>query len=165
MKIKTQHLLLIKYDNTDFEDFCKVICNDEVMLHISGKGHTRLVAKEKFDMLLKTNLENNRYGFYKVLLKETNKMIGFAKFTPFEKHYFEIGYALLPPYWRKGYTQEMITSLTEHGLHNFPEYQLMAIVNQDHIASKNVLNKNGYRIYKEEIFKGSPCLFLEYIKL
>ncbi len=162
MNISTNRLSLIKYNSSDFEDFCKVICDDEVMLHISGKGNTRIVAKEKFEKLLKTNSENDLYGFYKVILKESNKMIGFAKFTPYEKHYFEIGYALLPSYWRKGYTQEMVTNLTKHGLHNFSNNKLMAIVKKGHVASINVLEKNGYQIYKEEDFKGSSCLFLEY---
>ena len=162
MDILTQRLILKKYNASDFEDFCKVICNDEVMIHISSKGHTRLVAKEKFDMLLKTNQEHDFYGIYKVLLKETNKMIGFAKITPFKKKSLEIGYAILPPYWRMGFTQEMIKTLTKHGLKFFPEKKLMAIVNEGNTASVNVLEKNGYHIYKEESFSGAPCFLLEY---
>lgn len=162
MDIITERLILKKYNTSDFEDFCKVICNDEVMFHISGKGHTRLVAKEKFEMLLKTNQENDFYGVYKVLLLDTKKVIGFAKITPFEKNEIEIGYALLPNHWRKGYTDEMIQTLTKHGLQYFPEKKLMAIVNVGNSASVNVLEKNGYHIYKEESFKGAPCLLLEY---
>ncbi|MGY8933966.1 MAG: GNAT family N-acetyltransferase [Flavobacteriales bacterium] len=165
MDIISPLLILKKYSTSDFEDFCKVICNDEVMLHISGKGHTRLVAKEKFDLLLKTNQEHDFYGIYKVVLKETNKMIGFAKITPFEKKCIEIGYALLPPYWRMGYTIEMIKTLTKHGLNYFPEKKLMAIVNEENIASVNVLEKNGYQVYKKENFKDSPCLLLAYANL
>ena len=162
MDIQTQRLVLKKYNLSDFEDFCKVICNDEVMFHITGKGHTRLEAKEKFDILLKTNQENEFYGIYKVVLKENNKTIGFAKMTPFEKKNMEIGYALLPSYWRKGFTQEMIKNLTNHGLNYFSEKKLIAIVDEGNSASVNVLEKNGYHIYKEESFKGSPCFMLEY---
>ena len=165
MDIITQHLILKKYSTSDFEDFCKVICNDEVMLHITGKGHTKLVAKEKFDLLLKTNQEHDFYGIYKVVLKETNKMIGFAKITPFEKKCIEIGYALLPPYWRMGYTIEMIKSLSKHGLIYLTEKKLMAIVDEENTASIKVLEKNGYQIYKKESFKGSPCLLLAYTSL
>ena len=165
MDIITEHLKIKKYNTSDFEVFCKIICNDEVMFHISGKGHTRLVAKEKFDILLKTNLENDFYGIYKVVLKETNHVIGFAKITPFEKNCIEIGYALLPSYWRMGYTIEMIKKLTQHGLKYFSEKKLMAIVDESNTASIKVLEKNGYQVYKKESFKGSPCLLLEYTKL
>ena len=165
MDIITQSLILKKYISSDFEDFCKVICNDEVMFHISGKGHTRLVAKEKFNMLLNTNQENDFYGVYKVVLKETNNVIGFAKITPFENKNIEIGYALLPSYWRMGYTIEMIKTLTKHGLIYFPEKKLMAIVDEENTASIKVLEKNGYQVYKKQSFKGSPCLLLEYAKL
>lgn len=163
MDIISPRLKLKKYNSSDFEDFCKIICNDEVMFHISGKGHTRLVAKEKFEMLLKTNQENEFYGMYKVLQIETKEVIGFAKITPFKKNKFEIGYALLPNYWRQGYTNEMIITLTKHGLEYFPEKTMMAIVDESNIASVKALEKNKYQIYKKESIKGSPCLLLEFI--
>ena len=50
-----------KYTASDFESFCDVICNDEVMLYISGKGNSREVANEKFEAILKTNKENDFY--------------------------------------------------------------------------------------------------------
>jgi len=45
MEILTKKLLLQKYSASDFEAFCDIICNDEVMLNISGKRDTRIVAK------------------------------------------------------------------------------------------------------------------------
>ena len=41
----------------------------------------------------------------------------------------------------------------------------MAIVNEENIASVNVLEKNGYQVYKKENFKDSPCLLLAYANL
>ncbi len=85
MDLLTSRLIMEKYKALDFEDFCEVICNDEVMRDISGKGNTVKVAKDKFENILKTNKENDYYGVYKVVLLETKLVIGFAKIVPFEK--------------------------------------------------------------------------------
>lgn len=162
MELLTSRLILKKYITSDLGVFCEVICNDKVMLHISGEGNTRTVAKEKFEGILKTNLENDLYGVYKVILKETDAVIGFAKITPFEEDCLEIGYALLVPFWRKGYTLEMIEKMTNHCLEYFPNKRIIAIVNKGNIGSVKVLEKCDYTLYKQEEFNGSPCLFFDY---
>ena len=163
MDLLTERTKLIKYTTSDFESFCKVICNDEVMLHISGKGNSRKIARKKFNRLLKTNQKNRFYGIYKVILKETNSVIGFAKMVPFEDDKIEIGYALLPDYWRLGYTNEMVKRMLKNGNQNFRNKKLIAIVNEENIGSLKVLENLNFHKYKKEPFKGSPCYFLEYI--
>ena len=162
MNLLSSRIVMQKYAASDFEDFCEVICNDEVMLHISGKGNSKKVANKKFKAILKTNKENDYYGVYKVVLKETENIIGFAKVVPYEKKCIEIGYAILPEYWRKGYTIEMINKMTTHCLDFFPDKKLMAIVNQENKGSINVIEKCGFEEYKKEEFKGATCLFYEY---
>lgn len=164
MEIHTKRLLLQKYNASDFEAFCNIVCSDEVMLNISGKGNSIEVAKEKFEWVLNTNQENQYYGLYKVILLETNEVIGFAKITPFEKNEFEIGYALLAEYWRKGFTVEMIEEMTRHCEEYLPKNKIMAVVNVENIASVKVLEKCNYSIYKELDIKDSPCYLLEYKK-
>ncbi len=163
MHLVTSHIEMIKYNDSDFEDFCVVICNDEVMLNISGKGNSIAVAREKFDSILKTNKKNALYGVFKVILLETEAVIGFAKIVPFEEESIEIGYALLPPYWRKGYTIEMIEKMTSHCFEYFPNKKPMAIVNQENIGSVKVLEKCNYIMYDHKDFKGAPCVFFKYI--
>jgi len=163
MELITEHTRIVKYDHSDFEAFCEVICNDEVMYHISGKGNSKKIALKKFKSLLKTNKENDHYGFYKVLLKDSESLIGFAKMVPFEKDKIEIGYALLPDYWRKGYTTEMVQVMTSNCIQNFRDKKVMAIVNDGNIGSLKVLENLNFDPYKKDIFKGSMCYFLEYI--
>ena len=162
MNLVTSRLIMKKYKASDFEDFCELICNDEVMLHISGKGNTIKVAKDKFENILKTNKENDFYGVYKVVFKEMDIVIGFAKIVPYEKECIEIGYVLVPKYWRKGYTIEMIKKMTTHSLDYLPNKKIMAIVNQNNKGSINVIEKCGFEEYKKEEFKGATCLFYEY---
>jgi RimJ/RimL family protein N-acetyltransferase len=161
VNIHTTRTLLVKYDESDFDSFCKVICNDEVMLHISGKGYSLDVAREKFDELLKTNMENDHYGFYKVIFKEDRSVIGFAKMVPFETDKMEIGYALIPDFWHMGLTTEMVQELVDTGNRYFKDKQIVAIVNIDNVGSLKVLDQFKFIIYKTEEFKGESCHFLE----
>lgn len=162
MQHQTERTKLVKYNSTDFESFCDVICNDEVMRNISGKGDSRPVAREKFDNLLKTNMENDHYGFYKVILKKGESVIGFAKMVPFEEDKIEIGYALLPDHWRKGYTTEMIKVMVSNCLQYFRNKKIIALVNDDNLGSLKALKNQQFNIYKKNLFKGFPCYFLEY---
>ena len=162
MEIHTERTVMIKYDGSDFDAFCKVICNDEVMYHIAGKGYSTEVAKEKFEKLLTTNKENEFYGLYKVIFKEDRSVIGFAKMVPFETDMMEIGYALLPDYWRIGLTTEMVQELVQIGKEHFSNKRIIAIVNVDNIGSLKVLERFNFRNYKMEPFKGDPCFFLEF---
>ena len=162
MNLLTSRLEMAKYKTIDFEYFCDVICNDEVMFYISGTGNSREVAKEKYLRILKTNQENEFYGLYKVIQLTKKKVIGFAKIVPYEKDCLEIGYALLAPYWRKGFTIEMIEKMTNHCLQYFPDKKIMAIVNKENVGSLNVLERCNYKEYQQKDFKGAPCIFLDY---
>jgi len=132
------------------------------MYHISGKGYSNEVAKEKFESILKTNTENEHYGLYKVIFKEDRSIIGFAKLVPFETDMMEIGYALIPDFWRMGLTAEMVQQLVLLGKRYFDDKQIIAIVNVDNIGSLKVLERFNFSIYKTESFKDDPCHFLEY---
>ena len=162
MELVTPRTTMIKYNESDFEAFCEVVCNDEVMLNISGKGHSEKEAKKKFVALLITNQESVYYGVYKVCLLKTDKAIGFAKIVPFENDEMEIGYALLPMYWRKGLTIEMIQKMISHCRNYLPDKKIIAIVNDDNRGSLEILNKFNFKVYKKRVFKRVKCLFLKY---
>ena len=164
MNILTSRTVMQKYTESDFEFFCDVICNDEVMLHISGKGNPRDIAFKKFKAILETNKENDFYGVYKVILLETDAVIGFAKIVPYEGESMEIGYALLAPFWRKGFTTELIEKMRNQCLEYFSDKKVMAIVNKENIGSIKVLEKSNFNLYKQGEFNESPCLFFEYLK-
>lgn len=80
MELVTPRTTMVKYNESDFESFCEVVCNDEVMLNISGKGHSKKEAKKKFVALLITNQESVYYGVYKVCflnIQSINKFIAY----------------------------------------------------------------------------------------
>lgn len=159
MKLYSNRLIINYYTKKDFNDFKAILMNDEVMKHISGKGNSKKVTQEKFNTALETNAKNTGLGFFNVTLIESKELVGFAKLVDFDNKYIEVGYALLKKHWGFGYASEITQELVKYGKKYFPKKQIMAIVNLGNQASKKVLLKQGFSLYKVDDFKGEPVEF------
>jgi len=161
MNLISDRLIFKHYSKIDFNDFKAVLMNDEVMKHISGKGNSEKVTREKFKKVLKTNSENKNLGFYNITLKETKHLVGFAKLVHLDDA-IEIGYALLKMHWGRGFASEITKNLIIHAKKHFPNKEIIGIVNLGNNASKNVLKKQQFIIYDTGILDGFE---VEYFKL
>jgi len=162
MKLYSERLVLSLYTSLDFDSFCAIVRNDKVMKYISGKGDTDKVARVKFEDIIKKNSAGGKDLFYKVNLKD-GTYIGFAKAVRSVEEGMEIGYAILPPFWRKGYVTEIIECLIKKCKTSFPDAMIMAIVDSQNIGSTKVLEKSNFVIYKRDIIKDNHCWFLKYM--
>ncbi|PCI35472.1 MAG: hypothetical protein COB60_02925 [Flavobacteriaceae bacterium] len=161
MNWKSNRLIYQKYEEDDFDDFCDVVCNNEIMIHIGGKGNSLKVARNKFDDILEKNNSNSGFVFFKVSLLDGTH-VGFAKTVLFDGEGVEIGYAILPSFWRKGYASEMIGFMKSFCRETYPDLTVMAVVDTQNIGSIKVLEKAGFNIYKKEVFRDDYCWFLRF---
>ncbi len=161
MEWKSNRLNYQAYTADDFDDFCKVVCNDEIMVYIEGQGDSLKVARIKFDAIILKNALKNEFLFFKVCLHD-GTYIGFAKIVLFKGEGVEIGYAILPEFWRQGYVSEMIGFMKRYCLEKHADLTLMAVVNTQNIASIKVLEKTGFKVYKKELFRDDYCWFLRF---
>jgi RimJ/RimL family protein N-acetyltransferase len=60
----------------------------------------------------------------------------------------DIGYALLPRYWSKGYALEAVKRTIEYVKNSLGLDRLAAIVNEDNESSIRLLEKLGFRFEK-----------------
>lgn len=161
MILTSKRLIFKHYTKIDFNDFKVILMNDEIMKHISGKGNSKKLTKEKFKNVLKTNSQAKNSGFFNVTLKESEYLVGFAKLVHMGDD-IEIGYALLKEQWGKGFASEITKNLIIHAKKHFPEKKIIAIVNLGNDASKNVLIKQQFIKYNTGILDGFE---VEYFKL
>ncbi len=63
----------------------------------------------------------------------------------------EIGYAMKPEYWGKGYIQEALIKVIYFGFNEFCLHSIEANVNPDNASSIKLLEKCGFK--KEAYFK------------
>ncbi|MBL4745842.1 MAG: GNAT family N-acetyltransferase [Flavobacteriaceae bacterium] len=162
MYLKSDRLKYRPYNAFDFKDFSDIFCNDQVMLYISGRGNSSKVAQKKFEDIIAKNTIDDGFFFFKVSLRDGTP-IGFAKIVFFEGEGVEIGYAILPQFWRQGYTSEMIGFMKKYCLENHPKLTVMAVVNTQNVASIQALEKATFKIYKKDVFRDDYCWFLRFI--
>jgi ribosomal-protein-alanine N-acetyltransferase len=80
-------------------------------------------------------------------------LIGYFGFWRIDTHHCrgEIGYALHPNYWEKGYMKEAAFKLIEYGFSEIRLHSIEANVNPNNIPSIKLLEKIGFK--KEAYFR------------
>jgi len=91
--------------------------------------------------------------YWAMALKETNEMIGGAGYWRIIKEHFraEIGYQLMPEYWRKGYSLEALKAVIQFGFEKMGLHSIEANVNPKNTPSIKILEKLGF--IQEAYFK------------
>ena len=90
--------------------------------------------------------EKNGFGLYLVILKETNESIGICGLIRRESlEDVDIGYALLPKFWSKGYAVEAAQATKAYAKDVVGLKRLVAIVDPINVGSIRVLEKIGLR--------------------
>lgn len=85
------------------------------------------------------------HGLYLVSLKGSLQPIGMCGLIKRERlEDVDIGYALLPEFWSKGYALESVSAVLEFGRRSLGLTKVVAIVNPDNEASKKVLTRVGF---------------------
>ncbi len=93
-----------------------------------------------------TSYEKNGFGLYLVVLKETNDSIGMCGLIKRDGlEDVDIGYALLPKFWSKGYAIEAARAVKEYAKDVIGLKRLVAIVDPANEGSIRVLEKIGLR--------------------
>ena len=106
-----------------------------------------------------TRYENNLGGLNALISKEDGKLVGMCGLliqTVDEIRELEIGYSILPEYWRKGYASEAAQKCKAYAFeHNLSE-SIISIIHIDNIGSQKVALNNGMHLDKTTTYKGIP---------
>ncbi|MDM1296977.1 GNAT family N-acetyltransferase [Empedobacter falsenii] len=146
-----------KYKPTDFNNFFKLVQDDEVMKYISGKGLNEEQANHKFTSILEKGEADENLGFFKVY-DENDNLLGDCKLV-YNKHIensLEIGYLLKKEFWRKGFGSMICEYLLAESKEKFPDLQVMAVIDPDNVASRKLLEKFNFESYWKGIENDLP---------
>jgi RimJ/RimL family protein N-acetyltransferase len=128
--------------------FILALLNDPSFLrHIGDKG-VRTEADACRYILTGPVDSYERFGFgmYLVELKETGEAIGICGLL--KRDWLEdvdVGFALLPRFWSRGYAFEAASSVLAHAREAFGLKRMLAITSRDNVASMGLLAKLGFR--------------------
>ncbi|TMM57956.1 GNAT family N-acetyltransferase [Maribacter algarum] len=103
--------------------------------------------------------DNDLGGMNVLIHKETNEFIGQCGLliqTVDGIKELEVGYSMLPKYWRQGYATEAAQKCKAFAIENNLATSLISIINVDNIPSQKVAINNGMHLDKTTIFNENP---------
>ena len=103
--------------------------------------------------------ENNLGGMNVLINKNTNEFIGQCGLlvqTVDNIEELEIGYSILPKYWKQGYAIEAAQKCKRYAKKNNFADSLISTIHIDNIASQKVALKNGMHLDKTTIYNSNP---------
>jgi RimJ/RimL family protein N-acetyltransferase len=87
------------------------------------------------------------FGLYLLQLRDSGIPIGICGLLKRDSFDFpDLGYALLPEYWSRGYALEAANSVLNFARNELNLQRALAIVNADNFASIRLLEKCGFRL-------------------
>lgn len=153
-EIKTERLLLRRLIKEDTEQIFKLRSDENVMKFIGKKPIVSMNEAIDFFNLVDNSLENNLGITWAMALKEVpEQMIGTMGLWRLIKENFraEVGYMLLPQYWKKGLAKEALLKVIDYGFDEMKLHSIEAHISPHNSASASLLEKTGFE--KEAYFK------------
>ena len=152
--------LALRRISVDDAEFILVLLNDPSFLRYIGDRGVRTTddARTYIQTGPMESYERFGFGLYLVELKETRESIGICGLLKRESlQDVDVGFALLPRFWSKGYAVEAVSAVLAYGRDTLGLKRIVAITSPDNVASINLLSKFGFRFERmTRLSEGSP---------
>jgi len=148
--LETQRLILRQLTEADAE-FIYELLNEPSWIQYIGDRHIHTLedARAYIRNGPAASYKKNGFGLYLIALKETQEPIGMCGLIRREGlDDVDIGYALLPRFWSKGYAVEAAQAVKEYARDVIGLKRLVAIVDPTNEPSIRVLERVGLRYEK-----------------
>ena len=156
---ESERLLFKKVSPSDFENWLPFHQEPLSSQYWSGIPKDPITAcNEQFSRMLE-RYEEKSGGMNALFSKETNKLIGIAGLlvqNVNNKEELEIGYSILPEYWRQGYAFEAAKKCKDVAFENKWADSLISIIQVNNIPSQKIALKNGMYIDFSITYKDNP---------
>jgi [ribosomal protein S5]-alanine N-acetyltransferase len=148
--IETPRLILQEF-TTDDATFMLELFNTKLWIQFIGDRNVKTVEEAEQYLLngYMKSYQTHGFGFYKVMLKDTNEAIGICGII--KRDYLEdvdIGFAFLPQFLGKGYGFEAASATLDYTLNTLKIKRLIAIVNPENEVSIGLIKKIGLQFEK-----------------
>ncbi|MCD6063493.1 MAG: putative ribosomal-protein-amino-adic N-acetyltransferase [Flavipsychrobacter sp.] len=104
-------------------------------------------------------ISNGLGGLNALVNKQTGELVGQSGLlvqTVDEQTHLEVGYSILPKYWRQGYAIEAASKCRDCAFEKGLTDTLISIIHVENEPSMAVARANGMKLWKTTNYKGSP---------
>lgn len=152
-EFESDRLLFRKILISDARDILLIRSNNDVMRFMDVIRFESIADAEKMIQSVEESYKKETGINWAIIEKHSNSFAGyFGFFRIIPEHCrAEIGYALKPEFWGKGYMYETINRMVWFGFEIMKLHSIEANVNPDNEKSKRVLEKIGFK--KEAYFR------------
>lgn len=165
-EMETERLLIRATRETDGAACLDIWLDDEMGKYMSDPPRNKA---DEATLNFAVGIEDDD-GWYPmvVFLKTTGDFLGTCSIVPMDNgKRWDFGYAVHKKYWRQGYATEILRKLIELGRKNGVR-SFSANVAKENVASNAVLNKLGFRVWKDDGSfgkRGTDIVYAEYTYL
>lgn len=158
--LETKRLRLKEFDSNDDEFIIELVNTPQWIDNIGDRGVKN--KKDAINYLINGPIKSykcNGFGLWKIEIKENNSPIGMCGLI--KREYLEnvdIGFALLPDYFGKGYGLEAAEATLMYAKNKLHLSNIVGITDATNEASIKLLNKIGLYFEKEIEFEGDLLL-------
>jgi len=146
--LETDHLTLRQLESSDAAFILRLVNEPSWLRYIGDKGVKTLEDAENYIQTGPVDMYKRLgYGLWLVALKpgmEPIGMCGLLKRDTLDD--VDIGFALLPEYWNRGYAFEAAAATLEHAKNPLALSRILAITTPDNAASCALLEKLGFAL-------------------
>lgn len=159
-EIITDRLILKRFNKEDLVRFAEILGEDEVGRQLPrGRGLTYQEARLFFERINKL-WEENKYGIWAVIEKESGNLIGHCGLNKVEDlDEIEVLYALSEKYWGRGYGTEAAAATVKYGLEILNLNKIIGLTRPENKASQRVLEKVGLKYRDNRHLFGMECRY------
>ncbi|MEC8832313.1 MAG: GNAT family N-acetyltransferase [Bacteroidota bacterium] len=144
---------------SDFEDWLPFYHDPRSTQYWEGLPTDPIEAcKTQFDRIFE-RYKNNLGGMNALISKESGELVGICGLlvqSVDDIQELEIGYSVLPTFWRQGFAFEAAKKCKEVAFKNNFAKSLISIIHVDNLPSQKVALKNGMLLDKTTIYKNNP---------
>jgi ribosomal-protein-alanine N-acetyltransferase len=151
--LESERLIFQQISTDDAPDIFELRTNEKVLRYSDRLPMKNM--QEAMDMvkLISDTFDKNNGIAWSMKSKETKRTVGHISFWRINKehHRAEIGYAMFPEYWGKGFMTEAINKVIDYGFSEIKFHSIEANVNPNNLPSIKLLERAGF--IREAYFK------------
>ncbi|MBU2947193.1 GNAT family N-acetyltransferase [Zobellia uliginosa] len=156
---QTERMLFRKVHPSDFEAWLPFHEDKRSSEFWEGlPSDPKIACQQQFDRIFE-RYENNLGGMNALISKSTGEFIGLCgllKQTVDEVDELEIGYSILPKYWKQGYASEAAIKCKNFAKERTLAKSLISIIHIENLPSQKVALKNGMYLDKTTTYQNNP---------